>query len=367
MAATTSSEACGLEEVVDAAIVSYAEALRAADSLLVLDETVWPECEQQARDIMADCIRAIHHGPCSDVPAPLDAEFSSLELGARRALQHIPAMESLRAARILTGVVLDALPDLMAGLPDDVALARMQYAVRTLHHSIDSRVRAALIGYDAFLMRGVNRINSAERARLAREIHDRIGSSLALAMRSLELHELEEGHSGQGLERVVEAKAALQDTFGFVRELVNGLRAPRSRTNFHTRLLDYVELSRPAGTAVDIQVEGGTAQLTALHHDEIFLVIRECLRNAYRHSGATSVRVEAIIGKGVLDAHVTDNGMGIDVSGPQFESGNGMVSMRERITAMGGTLSVTNLGGKGTRIQFHIPLPAANRAGEDLS
>ncbi|MFC9329478.1 sensor histidine kinase [Kitasatospora sp. NPDC057015] len=364
LATPSASEACGLQQVVDSAIASYAEALRAANSLLVLDETVWAECEQQAREILADCVRAIH-GPCDELPAQLDAEFLSLELGARRALQHIPAMESLRAAQILTGVVLDALPALMADLPHDVLLVRMQRAVKTLHQSIGSRVRAALIGYDAFQPCGVDPISSAERARLARELHDRIGGSLALAMRSLELHELEAGSSRPGLARVEEVKAALQDTFGFVRELVNGLRAPRSRTNFHTRLLDYIELSRPAGTTVDIQVEGSTAQLTPLHHDEIFLVIRECLRNAYRHSAATDIRVEASFGTDVLRVRVTDNGKGVDVSTAQFRHGNGMISMRERITAMGGILSVTNLGGKGTLIRFFIPVPDANNSGTE--
>ncbi|MGW3078451.1 MULTISPECIES: sensor histidine kinase [unclassified Kitasatospora] len=359
---------CGLEKVVDSAIAAYAEALRSAGSLLVLEETVWPECEQQAREIMADCIRAIH-GPRAELPEQFDAEFSSLELGARRALQHIPAMESLRAAQILTDIVLDALPDMMACLPDDVALVRMRRAVRALHQSVHSRVQAALIGYDAFLMRGVNRINSAERARLAREIHDRIGSSLGLAMRLLELHEAEAeaGGPGPGSARIEEAKTALQDTFGFVRELVNGLRAPRSRTSFHKRLLDYVELSCPADTVVDIHVEGGTTEMTALQHDEVFLIIRECLRNAYQHSGATSIQVEVNLGDGVLETRVTDNGKGIDLSASKFQSGNGMVSMRERTTAMGGTLSVANINGKGTRIQFRIPLPAVDCSGEYVS
>lgn len=366
VAKVSTSDPCGLEKVVDSAIASYAEALRAAGSLLVLEETVWPECEQQAREIIADCIRAVH-GPRAELPEQFDAEFSSLELGARRALQHIPAMESLRAAQILTDVVLDALPELMACLPADVALVRTRRAVRALHQSVHSRMQAALIGYDAFLMRGVNRINSAERARLAREIHDRIGSSLGLAMRLLELHEAEADDPEPGPARIEEAKAALQDTFGFVRELVNGLRAPRSRTSFHKRLLDYVELSCPTGTVVDIHVEGGTSELTALQHDEVFLIIRECLRNAYRHSGATRIEVEVNLGEGVLDTRVTDNGKGIDLSAARFQSGNGMVSMRERTTAMGGTLSVSNINGRGTRIEFRIPVPEVDRSSEYIS
>ena len=129
------------------------------------------------------------------------------------------------------------------------------------------------------------------RARVARDIHDRIGSSLSLAMRYLELHEIEQGLPEHGPKRVDEARAAIQDTFRFVRELVNGLRSSETGADLRTQLMDYAAMFRPAGTEVDIQVDGSLSRLTELHHDEIFLVARECLRNAFAHSGASRIRV----------------------------------------------------------------------------
>ncbi|MFJ6465812.1 sensor histidine kinase [Streptomyces sp. NPDC091387] len=330
--------------------------------MLTLDETVWSECEQQARNIVADCQRAIHEA-CTELPASqLDAEFASMELGARRALAHIPAADSLRAARILKNVVLDAVPGMLAGMPAELALPRMYAAVKALHHAIDTRVEAAVIGYDAFLMRGVNRITTAQGSRLARDIHDRIGSSLSLALRYLELHELEQGRPEHAPDRVASARSSLFDTFGFVRDLVSGLRAPQMTASLHAQLEDYTAVCCPAGTEVDIQVRGDIKRLTSFHRDEVFLVARECLRNAFTHANASAVRVLVTVATHVLDVRITDNGKGICGSKAGLPQGNGLTAMRERIDALGGTLAITSPGGRGTSVRFRIPLSTAGYA-----
>ncbi|MFF9144218.1 sensor histidine kinase [Streptomyces sp. NPDC014861] len=348
---------CGVcsPQVTNAIIADFADRLRAVGSVLALDEDVWPECEQQARHIVAEFQRSLHDG-CAELPAEqLDAEFASLELGARRAVQHIPARESLRAARTLRDTVLDTLPSLLEGLPPEEALPRGLAAVKALGRAIDARVSAAEIGYDAFLMAGDDPLAAAHGSRLAREIHDRIGSNLGLALRYLELHELEQGRQEDVPDRIDAAKAALLDTFGFVRELVSGLRVPRTGAGLRTHLMNYAAVSRPAGTEVDIQVRGPVDLLPPLHQDEVFLVLRECLRNSFAHSGATEVLVRVVIDPHGLEARVTDDGRGIGVPAAALLRGNGLASMRERIAALGGTLTLSGPAGRGTSVRFHVP------------
>ncbi|MFI8320938.1 sensor histidine kinase [Streptomyces sp. NPDC085529] len=356
---------CGVcsPDVTNAIIAEYADRLRAVGSVLASDENVWAECAQQARHIVAECQRTLHDD-CEELPAgQLDAEFASLELGARRAVQHIPARESLRAARILRDVVLDALPGMLAGLSPDEALPRGLAAVRALTRAIDARVTAAEIGYDAFLMRGADLPSVDRGSRLAREVHDRIGSNLGLALRYLELHELEQDRPDDAQDRIDSAKAALLDTFGFVRELVSGLRVPQQGgTGLRSHLMNYAAVTRPAGTEVDIQVSGPVDRLPPLHQDEVFLVLRECLRNSFAHSGAAEVRVRVAVDRHGLEGRVTDDGKGIGAPAAALLRGNGLASMRERIAALGGTLTLSGPSGRGTTVVFRVPLRSTEGA-----
>jgi signal transduction histidine kinase len=74
-----------------------------------------------------------------------------------------------------------------------------------------------------------------------------------------------------------------------------------------------------------------------------------------RHAGATSVQVRLAHDESSLVLTVTDNGSGI-AAAPRAGSGIGLVSMRERATALGGQLSIAGVPGVGTTIEVTLPL-----------
>ena len=87
----------------------------------------------------------------------------------------------------------------------------------------------------------------------------------------------------------------------------------------------------------------------------LFRIVQESLTNVVRHAGATSVQVRLASDGSDLVLTVRDNGTGI-AGGPRSGSGIGLVSMRERATALGGQLRIMGDPGAGTTIEVTLPL-----------
>jgi NarL family two-component system sensor histidine kinase LiaS len=84
-------------------------------------------------------------------------------------------------------------------------------------------------------------------------------------------------------------------------------------------------------------------------------VAQEALTNIARHSGATKVRIELRADLDQLALCISDNGQGFD---PRNRNGQGLglLSMRERIEALGGSIEVESTSGEGTRITAHYKM-----------
>jgi signal transduction histidine kinase len=87
----------------------------------------------------------------------------------------------------------------------------------------------------------------------------------------------------------------------------------------------------------------------------LFRVVQEALQNAVKHSGAREISVRLSGGDEGLTLTIADDGTGFDVE-PAMGSGLGLISMRERLEAIGGTLKIHSAPTKGTRIVVCAPL-----------
>jgi signal transduction histidine kinase len=93
--------------------------------------------------------------------------------------------------------------------------------------------------------------------------------------------------------------------------------------------------------------------------DELFLILREALRNAFTHAAPGLVLVEVEFSAQELSAWVVDDGCGFSqaLTPEKAVSGTGLASMRERAALVGGRLAVRSMPGRGTRVELHLPLP----------
>jgi signal transduction histidine kinase len=91
----------------------------------------------------------------------------------------------------------------------------------------------------------------------------------------------------------------------------------------------------------------------------VYRVVQEALTNATRHGRPTEVFVALARGGQSVSGYIEDDGLGFDTQVPRrAEAGRGLglVGMRERLAAFGGTLTITSAPGRGTAVRFDVPL-----------
>ena len=93
----------------------------------------------------------------------------------------------------------------------------------------------------------------------------------------------------------------------------------------------------------------------------LYRIVQEALRNVIKHSGAESARVELGGTAEELTLQISDDGMGFDSESAQTRQGLGLLSMRERLRLVNGTISFERVEPAGTRIDVRIPLPDSDQ------
>ena len=106
----------------------------------------------------------------------------------------------------------------------------------------------------------------------------------------------------------------------------------------------------PAG-GLEIRLDAGVRR-------QLYLIFKEAVNNAARHSGCTQVEIEFDVAQDRLLLRVRDNGQGFDSNGDAVTSrnGNGLTSMRERALSMGGEIEIISQANQGTAVKLNLPL-----------
>jgi signal transduction histidine kinase len=89
---------------------------------------------------------------------------------------------------------------------------------------------------------------------------------------------------------------------------------------------------------------------------EIFLIFKECVNNAARHSGCDAVDVEFTVENGWIELRLADNGRGLNASAAAY--GHGLTSMRRRVHGLGGEIEVASREPGGVSVHLRVPLPS---------
>jgi signal transduction histidine kinase len=214
-------------------------------------------------------------------------------------------------------------------------------------------------------------IQEDERRRLSRELHDEIGQALtALRIEISHAQSAWKTGSPATAARLDQARSLAEKTVQTVRNISLLLRPS---------LLDDLGLgpalqwqledfSRRSGIRCSFKEDGLRDDLPDPLKTCVYRVVQETLNNCEKHSAATEVRIAVRQTPAALNVHIEDNGRGFVVSrtGNSTESaGLGILGMRERIAAVGGSLHLESAQGSGTRIRMVLPLGPAHESGAD--
>jgi two-component system sensor histidine kinase DesK len=184
---------------------------------------------------------------------------------------------------------------------------------------------------------------TAERERIARDMHDVLGHSLSLIVLKSELAgRLLDSQPARAALEIAEIETAARHALAEVRKTISGYRSE----GFASELTRAGQILETAG--VRLNRPASAPYLTPRHEATLSLVLREAVTNIVRHAGASECSIEVSTAEDKTQLVIADDGRG-DIR----QEGNGLRGMRERVQELGGSLSLES--SRGTRLQIELP------------
>ena len=252
--------------------------------------------------------------------------------------------------------VLDQVTDIPRGL---IVIAK---DVTSLRH-VSKELRDSELARDELSRRMVS-AQEADRTRIARELHDDIGQSLAILkirmLRAGQPVSSDPNRTHAGLKELAEELDVIAQKVG---RLSHGL---------HSSELEYLglaaavkshcrECSEQLRIPIQCHCDNGDKKLNSVIALAFLRVVQEAIHNAVKHSRAKKILVRLDLADGDLSLEIADDGIGFDVEAARLAEGLGLISMRERIHLIGGVFTVISSPGNGTRIMARVGIPKKTR------
>jgi signal transduction histidine kinase len=191
---------------------------------------------------------------------------------------------------------------------------------------------------------------------IGRELHDRVAHTMVLVHQSLELHKALEDHEPEkAADKLKLAKRMVTQAIEQTRDLSRTLTSGEAEQGLEPALSELLSEIVPPGMTHELSV-AGEERIAADVREQLFLVLREAVRNAVSHSGAGKVSVAVEVeGERVLGV-VEDEGQGFEPATVEGGGSGGLAHMAQRASLVGGTCSVQSTPGRGTRVEASFPL-----------
>jgi len=219
------------------------------------------------------------------------------------------------------------------------------------------RQAASLTAHSTALQCQAEQATAAERARIARELHDIVAHHLSVIVLQAAGARASGNPAGATLEKIENSgRQALAET----RRLLGVLRDPDEETGLDPQPgigeLDALAASvREAGLPVNLVINGDRAALPAAVDVSVYRIVQEALTNSLKHAGPARADVTIGCAQDTVTVEVTDNGIG-DPAPPAPADGHGLAGMRERCAVFGGELAAGPRPGGGFAVRARLPL-----------
>ena len=200
-----------------------------------------------------------------------------------------------------------------------------------------------------------------ERTRIARELHDVVAHSMSvMVVQAGAARRVLDSNPGQAADALEAIEATGRESLDEMRRILGVLRsddealdfAPAPTLDDVDRLVDQCV---QAGLPVEVTVEGEPVDLPASVELSAYRIVQESLTNALKHAGPATASVELTYGADELQVRIHDDGRGAATTAANG-AGQGLVGMRERVEAFGGSLSAGPRTGGGFAVDAILPI-----------
>ena len=230
-----------------------------------------------------------------------------------------------------------------------------------LRRTVEAQLEEALAENQRLAQQYVD-MREYERKALARDLHDELGQYVnAIKLDAVSIRE-----SVAGLPTVHDLARAMianiDRVYGVVRGLIRQLRPVGFDELGVAAALEHCVnewRSRLPFTSIELSVAGDYESLDETRGLILYRLVQEALTNIARHSRATRAQIRIARGLNAkseesIEVLIADDGCGVDLAAPR--SGLGLVGMRERVSAYGGTIAFASERGAGFKVQATLPM-----------
>ncbi|HSD83037.1 MAG TPA: sensor histidine kinase [Anaerolineae bacterium] len=203
---------------------------------------------------------------------------------------------------------------------------------------------------------------TAERERMARELHDTLAQGLAGLI--LQLEAVDTHLSRNQVERAqtitAQAMSRARATLAEARHAIDDLRDTEAVIDVEAAVRAEAErFASATGIACDLDLEI-TSHIPEPIAEHVLKIVSEGLTNIARHARAEHANLQIEAHNGSLEMKIHDDGAGFDINQIGKSGHYGLIGMRERTRLAGGTLDVLSQPGEGTTLRLRFPLKEKN-------
>lgn len=240
---------------------------------------------------------------------------------------------------------------------DSTRVRQLEREVANLHEELQRNEQE-----QSRLLSELLSVQEEERKRIARELHDEIGQTLASRNASLEAVASMLPADAEKPRNIIRKTQALSvRLLDDIDRLIYDLRPSLLDDMGLVAALRWLseESLSASGLHVEFRVDGRQRRLQPQLETTLFRVIQEACSNIVRHSRARKAKVALRFEEGAVAATVSDDGRGFDVHGTigltERRSGLGLLGMRERVELAHGAMTIRSKPGAGTEIRIAVP------------
>lgn len=343
-----------LGETVDATIAE----LRALFPIDVVAVLLWEEASDSWTVAAAEGIR-----PPVVVTTPTLPAAARDALIAQRATRAANPTDALAGEGIAAGIYLPLLArERLVGLIAIESRTDDALTDRQLDLGAGVAAQAALALDNARWFQRLRTVGAdEERTRIARDLHDRVGQSLAFVAFELDRISRHAANGSPVQDELAQLRTEVRNVVTEVRDTLYDLRTDVSeRKDLVATLAEFLDRLQERHAELDVRFDYVADRRLPLRQErEIWRVAQEAVTNALRHADTTIIRVtwRCDDAGGVLE--VVDGGIGLEGGAPDRPDAYGIVGMRERAAAIGGRLELTApTDGSGTVVRLEVATPA---------